>query len=362
MPKIIYFGYFSNVISEGGQARNNAFWKYFSSSRCLRKFNLKTQSHWVRKINMLYFWFYLYFLNKQTVFIHQIGIVSLFYVNSKKFKNICFSMCKYLLTRVASRNKLIIEVNDLYYEQSVDLKLCVDEDMAQFQFILYGIELADYIFASNEMAKYAKTRYQIKSFHTVINGAPPLKVSNIEELETGKRLHNIKIRCVYAGSLNQGRQIEELIQVFSTLQQVELILIGDMGEWLLTRLLPQNVTYLGSFNESEAMRIVAGCDLGLIPYSSDVRYYNLCYPTIASFYLYAGIPFLSTPLKELMAVFVGLHDVVKFADINQWYNLISGLSKVELDTAKEKLLKSKLDYSWNKLLDQGLSWMAADEN
>ncbi|MBX9599202.1 MAG: hypothetical protein K2X04_11605 [Burkholderiales bacterium] len=357
VSKIIYFGYYSNMTLEGGQARNNAFWQYFSGLKCLRKFNLNTQNHWARKINMLYFWFYLYFVNKKTIFIHQICIVSLFYINSRKLKKICFNLCNYLLTRVASRNELIIEVNDLYYEQSIDLKLCVDSDMELFQFIMYGIDRAHYIFASNEMAKYSKLKYLVKSFRTIINGAPMLEFPNVGGIKNVDLIYDDKIRCVYAGSLNRGRQIEELIQVFSTLQHAELILIGDMGEWLLTHILPQNVNYLGSFNEMKAMQVVNSCDLGLIPYSTEVKYYNLCYPTKASFYLNAGVPFLSTPLQELMSEFEKLSDIVKFADINQWHNLIDGFSKVEIAIIKGKLLESKVNYSWNKLLDDGLSWL-----
>jgi len=352
---MIYLGYSSEVAQEGGQARNNAFWRYFSSWNSLKKFNLNTNSRVKRKRDMLYFWLYLYFLDKKTVFIHQVAIVSLFYLNNPKLKKIGFKFCNYLLTRVASRNRLIIEANDLYYEQSIDLKLDVDENMRLFQSIVYGVEKAHYIFASNKMAEYAQLVYQVKSVSTILNGALLLQQPADMNLEFKYNLDKNKIWCVYAGSLNRGRQIEDLIQIFGGIEKVILILLGDMGEWLMTEALPENICYIGVFEETQAMQIVANCDLGVIPYSSAIHYYNLCYPTKASFYVNAGIPFLSTPLQELMTVFGSMSEVIKFAEIYQWAEIIKNLDKGSLACIKSECLKNKMNYSWDRLINEGLT-------
>jgi hypothetical protein len=75
VSKMIYFGYYSEMIQEGGQARNNAFWRYFSVQRKSKQINLNVANAFVRKINMLYFWMYLYFLKKNTVFIHKVEVL-----------------------------------------------------------------------------------------------------------------------------------------------------------------------------------------------------------------------------------------------------------------------------------------------
>ena len=53
MHKKIYFGYCSIATSEGGQARNNAFWNTLNKLSDWKAFNIFSKTPLKRKINMI---------------------------------------------------------------------------------------------------------------------------------------------------------------------------------------------------------------------------------------------------------------------------------------------------------------------
>ncbi|MEA9413125.1 hypothetical protein [Flavobacterium sp. PL02] len=262
------------------------------------------------------------------------------------FRKIVF----YLLKKISSRNKLILEVNDLIYEQSIDLELVVDDFFSFLQDKLYTIENCNYIFASNEMKHYVSEKYSIlpKYSTVIVNGAPELcdysfMFNNEEWMNTDK------LKFVYAGSLNKGRQIEDLLAVFDNDKDNLLIVLGNEGEWLEEIELANNIFYLGNFEEKIAHYLVSKCDIGIIPYNEDRFYYNLCFPTKVSFYLTAGLPIFSTPLKELQNVFYN-DDVILFNSFSDWKNVIMNIDKKYIEKMKKSTDLIKNKYQWDFLL------------
>jgi glycosyltransferase involved in cell wall biosynthesis len=258
----------------------------------------------------------------------------------------------YLLNQVSRKNKLIIEVNDLPYEQSIDLELAVHDIHRVLQDGFYTVKRCHYIFASNEMASYIASKYSIEPMYSnvIINGAPQLcDYSSVFTKE--EWMHSTKTKFVYAGSLNKGRQIEDLLDVFSENEANLLIVLGNEGEWLKEIQLPKNIIYLGNFEENEAHYLVSKCDIGIIPYNADRFYYNLCFPTKVSFYLTAGLPILSTPLKELQQVFKN-EGIVLFVPFADWKSILPNISKKEVAIMKESVQMIKESYSWKTLLNK----------
>lgn len=349
MGDIYYITYLSDEINEGGMARNLAF------SNKVRNFEARRLNMYLYRNNIIKrtwkginFLFFLLCKKSKTIIVHQSAITLLFPLLTKELSRKIF---KLILKRISSKNKLIIEVNDLPYEQAIDLDLPVLESMLKLEDILYSIPNCHYIFASTEMSKYVIEKYRINHGHSkvVINGGPVLLRAK-SFLESQNWINSDSTKYVYAGSLNKGRQIERIIEVFLKNPDSILVLIGIWGEWLNEIDLPQNIIYLGDFDEITAQTIVSVCDLGIIPYDEEKFYYNLCYPTKASFYITAGIPFLSTPLKELMNVFES-EDMAFFEEFNNWKDFVRNFDKSILMRKRVKVKNGISKFYWDNLID-----------
>ena len=349
MSDIYYFAFLSSSINEGGMARNNAFFLKFNSFT-KNIFNVYHENALVRRLSFFRYFFLLLFLRKKKIFIHQGSILALFPILLFHFK-IVRKAIQWFLIFLSKNNRLFIEINDLPYEQAIDLQLKINEDFLIFENILYSLKNVNYVFASHQMEEFVRAKYNIPSSFTqvIINGGPALNKDNfIFEHEVFNQKN--KIKYVYAGSLNEGRNIRDIISFFENKHKHLLILIGNDGDWLSDTLLPENINYLGNFDEDKAHKITALCDIGLLPYDSSRFYYNLCYPTKVSFYITAGIPVLSTPLKELYDVF-GSEKMVEFIPFSDWGDYMHSITNEKIIEMKKEVEKQKNRFNWSSILE-----------
>jgi hypothetical protein len=344
MIKKYYIGHILEGFEDGGQSRNKAFRDAFNEVNAILV-NVYSSNLLVRFFYLLNTLRILLFSKSNTIFIHQGALVVLFpYPILKQYwiRALVFRLIKY----TSKRNDLTIEVNDLPYEQAKDLELPVLELYKVFQDSLYSLKKAKYIFASHEMGKYVNNKFKL-NYEVIINGSNELR-----EIEYPENIHpcfdSRETKFIYAGGLNKGRQIELLISKFSDKNEI-LILIGEWGEWLLDYNLSKNIFYLGKFNEEYAHYLTSKCDVGIIPYDERRFYYNICYPTKASFYITAGIPFLSTPLLELKNIFEE-SGMVFFVPFKDWSFFIENFNKKSLIGIKENINRQKQRFYWKELL------------
>ncbi len=203
---------------------------------------------------------------------------------------------------------------------------------------------AYYIFASSSMKEYAVEKYKIPIEKTdvCINGGNKVKEVDISDLDVSFDCD--KFTCVYAGTLNKGRNIETMISSFPSSEKVRLILMGPEGEWI-KNFNRSNIIYLGALPEEKAHYIVSKCDVGLIPYDDSKKYYNIAYPTKLSFYITAGIPILSTPVRE----FVQMNNKHEFGwskDLSSWGNFIDKVDPNEVLEKKKIVDKVREEFDW----------------
>ena len=283
------------------------------------------------------------------IFIHQGTILVIFPIWLFKY-NLIRKIVFKIFHNLSNHNDLTVEVNDLPYEQSIDLELDVNENYKIFEYNLYKLENVSFIFASVGMKNYASKIFQMNTdkVSTLINGSPMLQVPFDKSL-FGSWTSSDKIKCVYAGSLNQGRQIEEMISGFESLSNCLLILIGNEGEWIFSQKLANNIKYLGAFDEKTAHQITASCDIGLIPYDSTRLYYNIAFPTKVSFYICAGIPVLSTKVLELTNHFEN-KNYLHFQEMKYWKLYLQDLKIDFLQELKLQLEVDKDSYLWTNLI------------
>ncbi|OXG08761.1 glycosyltransferase involved in cell wall biosynthesis [Flavobacterium araucananum] len=345
-----YFGYQTGSVNEGGMARNNAFMCYFEKKK-FKVYNLYHKSIFIRLFKLLMVLGLFLKLKKKKIVIHQGTLLLMFpivFFRYSFFSKLVFALLQY----VSKQNKFIIEVNDLPYEQSIDLGLPVNHIYKFFQERLFSLKEANFIFASNEMKKFIQKEYNLAEhkIQTVINGGPELIKSNFKR-DCLDWLQSENLKYVYAGTLNEGRDIEAMINLFFNIPDSLLILIGPQGEWINKIKLSDNVKYLGDFQENEAHYLVSKCDVGLVPYDESKFYYNLCYSTKVSFYITAGIPILSTRLKEMVFIFKN-KEMIIFDTISKWENIIQSLTKEHIFTMKKNVIIEKQNYYWEALLNR----------
>lgn len=341
-----HYVHLSTSVSEGGAARMSAISDMIAKMGVKQNIFSRT-SRLGRLFDGIGLLLKLFFLRNETVLIHYSIFPTLFskyVVSSFLFSRIIAGIVGYC----SSRNTVFMEVNDLPYEQSIDLELPVNK-MNRFDRCIFGEKKVNFIFASVEMARYAKIKYSIsdENVSTLINGSysPPKDF----DFPTWFDRDRSGLVFVYAGSLNKGRQIDEVISLFVGSSH-SLVLLGVGGEWIKDNFHgAPNVYYMGAFPERIAQSIVEKCDIGIVPYDEHRFYYNICYPTKASFYAASGLPILSTPLKELKNHF--FENTAFFVPLSDWDSVLSDPHLVDKVTAMRSVVARSTgsNFLWERL-------------
>lgn len=348
MKKKIYIYYLNHNLLEGGTSRNNAFANVLMKNS--RSINVCREGILGRLYAMVQIVSLFLTYKRKKIFIHQGAILFAFPVFLLKFRLYKY-LFKRLLTFVQNNNEITVEVNDLPYEQAIDLGLPVKIEYKIFQQVVLSLQKVNYIFASKLMKDYAVKNYSLDQTKStvILNGAPEFKYDNTVAQKLCEKFYNDKrLKFIYSGTLNSGRDIEQLIDLFSSNKDILLILIGANGDWINERVkLSENIFYLGSFDERTAHSVVSLCDVGLMHYDETKLYYNICFPTKASFYITAGIAVLSTPMEEIYQTFKGYF---LFAKLSNWNMVIDSISREDIEKSKSNISKIKSIYTWENLI------------
>ena len=337
-----------NKIVEGGLARNYAF-------MCWIQHNIKeieTINMTDNKIGNIFKVFSILNTTRRHDIIFQYPFIGVIVGNQKSISIVLNYIFLFLLNKASKQNIIIIDISDLKYEQELDLELSINEHVIvervrRFENKLFKLPIK-FIFASESMRKYACEKYLIDKSNTDVCFNGGNGNISVNELKHEKYLRDSKIKYVYAGTLNQGRQIEEMIAEFPYSDNFLLILMGSDGEWLNKSSLKENIIYLGALREEEAHYVVSKCDVGLIPYDDERLYYNLAYPTKLSFYITAGISFLSTPVAEVK--FIREKYKVGFVSkITDWNRVVKMITKEDIENQKIKIEKIRKHFYWDNI-------------
>lgn len=345
-----YFGHTQRNITEGGNSRNSAIIEEIGKTSC-EMFIFYPTSKMNRITSGLNVLFKFIFYKNEKVFIHY-GLLPYLFTKKLISNWVILRFVFIFIKKLDKNNKITFEVNDLPYEQAIDLEL-PKNSLNKLDLKLFGLINAQFVFASELMRSYVVRKYNISIERTsvLLNGAPELLPYAKKPIKSKSKPLNL----VYAGSLNRGRQIESLIEIFKC-NNNNLYLLGAGGEWICgLEYLSGNIKYMGSMDEKSAHAFVAKCDIGLLPYDETRFYYNLCYPTKASFYITAGIPFISTKLKEMQLHFSD--DIVIYQSIGKWRDLINSddlsVRVFEMQCNVQKILhRYEWPYLINKWLDE----------
>ena len=346
----IYIGYNTGSSKEGGMSRNNAFLQH-ARERKYKLVNVYTKNLLLRCFKIIYVLTTSLFWRDKQIFIHLGSIFLLFPKQILKF-NLGRKLVHNWLENLSNKNLITLEINDLPYEQAIDLNLKIEPFYEDFQRLIFDPQNnLRYIFASQGLRDYAIATYGIRIINTqvILNGAPQLSDKPNFKDSLFKNLKKERIKFVYAGTLQKGRGVDVLLNIFKESQNY-LILLGEGGEWI-TSLGCENIINLGAYDESIALEIVSYCDLGVVHYDDSKLYYNICYPTKYSFYIVAGLPILSTQLKEGMRVLTD-DDIAEFLPISQWVDYVNCVKHSDIEFRKGNVLNVRDQFLWKNILKE----------
>ncbi len=322
-------------VKEGGLARNEAILRWLKTYKHTDEIVLNRN----RFSNAIIVLRKLRSLRNETIYIFYptVGIPIL---KEGVVGKVCLDLFISSLNISCRYNRVVVDICDLKYEQSIDLGINKKRlnAIARTERRLFKLP-CEFVFASESMKEYAIRKYNIRSWkcHVLDNGG------SFDYSKTAFPDDVDKIKLVYAGTLNKGRCIEAMIECVKNNHNVILYLCGTGGDWIKE---DDNVRYLGALDESSAHYIVSKCDIGLIPYDSSKQYYNIAYPTKLSFYITAGIPFISTDVKEVRKIHEK-YNIGYIAEISDWQNLLSTFDLVELERKKMRIKRVSEKFTWD---------------
>lgn len=344
-----FIGLTGRTTQEGGLSRNRALEDLIVTRSC-RKHLIERSSLWGKLKSGVRLIFECWLLKGERVFINYSALTSLTILSFLATTPLLAPYVAFMLARLSARNSVTLEVNDLPEEMAKDLDLPKNAHQRLDQKI-FRDRHADFVFASSRMRDHAAKSYDIPASRTsvLINGGPTSPPNGLNSSERPKEdSKEAPLRFIYAGTLHRGRQVEEMVTVFLGTEH-QVVLCGLGGEWLSSELLGcSNITYLGALPESEAHRVAADCDAGLIPYNSDLFYWQIAFPIKASFYITAGIPLISTPIPELMDHFEGVSAL--FLPLSSWRENLTapGISET-LASLRSGARALSHEYTWQPI-------------
>ena len=340
---LYHIGRNQSTIKEGGLARDNAIYE-----------NLKNYTNFIqikksKILNVISVFSLFLFSKNNRILIHYPLLVGIPLSDKYFFLKYLRKLFIILFLFAQNRNKFFIDTSDLPIEQAKDLDLTIPSYYQEIEAHIFNNK-SKYFFASSSMKDFVVEKYNLSDSNTKvwINGGN--SVDKIDIKEELFFLKEQKINYVYAGTLNKGRQIEYMLDLFSKLENKNLILMGSEGEWIRDIKLPEHIIFLGSLDEKYAHYIVSLCDVGLIPYDSSRMYYNIAYPTKLSFYITAGISYLSTNVKEVSKI-NNKYSLGYVGNIEDWEKLISLITKDDLVNKKELIKDIRADFLWSNIVD-----------
>jgi hypothetical protein len=334
--------------SEGGSVRDRAFHRCFSQKDWISTIALGNS-----RLRNVFRILRLIFFRRRVLLLH-ISSPGLPILNNSLIGRLACKLYSLWLNHVARRNIVYLEFNDLFVEQSKDLEFTTPRNFAKIENKIYVIPGLHFVFASESMRAFACDKHKLPTEMTLAIPNGEFQSSEVEPAE--EPIASNPIEYVYAGTLNKGRAIEQLIEIFNG-SSANLTLIGTHGEWIAREYnLPENVRYLPSISGEKLPAFLHNFDVGLIPYPSDRQYYHIAYPTKLSTYVVSGLTFLATPVKEVERT-LSLYPQIGFArPIEAWHEFIQTCTREEIYGAKLAASQTRENFSWERqfapLMDQ----------
>lgn len=205
-----------------------------------------------------------------------------------------------------------------------------------FRYLFFAISgylavvMADAVLVSSKLRlDYVSKRYRI-----FIKNKKLKVIYNVPNLEINEKVNNGYIQkikeftigkialAIYAGSIQEGRDVEDFIQAFSNDSDFGLVLCGPIkNEGFRSRFKNSNsILYLGNLRQGEVLEVYKYCHIGLLSYDNYPVNVRLCAPVKIWEYLRANLKIvgnknyaLETEWKCFISAFYDNKDNIRYA-------------------------------------------------
>ena len=213
------------------------------------------------------------------------------------------------------------------------------------------IALADVVFTGGTSLYEAKRERSdnVHCFPSSVDSAH-FRQARIRRHDPADQAHIPHLRLGFAGVIDERMDIDLLAELATARPDWHLVLVGPVVKIDPDHLpkLP-NIHYLGAKPYAELPSYMAGWDVALLPFAlnESTRYIS---PTKTPEYLAAGLPVVSTPIRDVVAPY----GVAELASIGR--NAVDFIAAVEHELARSESEHSR----WLKRVDGFLSTMSWD--
>jgi glycosyltransferase involved in cell wall biosynthesis len=239
----------------------------------------------------------------------------------------------------------------LVYDCMDELSLFRGAPMAMVERESELIALADVVFTGGTSLYEAKRARSdnVHCFPSSVDSAH-FRQARTTRRDPADQAHIPHLRLGFAGVIDERMDIDLLAGLASARPDWHLVLVGPIVKIDPDQLpkLP-NIHYLGAKPYSELPSYMAGWDIALLPFAlnESTRYIS---PTKTPEYLAAGLPVVSTPIRDVVAPY----GVAELANIGN--GAVDFVQAIESELARSAMERSR----WLKRVDGFLSTMSWD--
>ena len=212
------------------------------------------------------------------------------------------------------------------------------------------IKKADEILVVNDsIAQWYINKYNVSNvtvIKNVVNISKSNKLQEPDYLRNRFKIKSEEIIFIYIGSLQKGRGIELLLDVFSSsCHQLVIMGFGELENRVIKKTeSAKNIHFHPAVSREDLIPITSTADVGLVLIENTCLSYYLCLPNKLYEYLYAGIPIISSNFPEMSSLInkynAGWTTSVDSKSVSE---LIKNLSPEEIKKKKQTLRSVEIE-------------------
>jgi glycosyltransferase involved in cell wall biosynthesis len=249
----------------------------------------------------------------------------------------------YIVKIFNKKIKLVYDSNEL----SVETHYGIRKKIWKFLESIFIKKCDLIIHAEKYRKKYFNTLYRAQSIKQIV-------LPNYIEFSNNNIQKNNQVSALYFGSIGPHRNLEELIKVFSQIQNVSLTLMGFGDEKFIQKLNQialsgdnnTNIKFHPPIDDNEISNIFKNYNIGIAFYPNENLNNWYCAPNKVYQYLQNNMAILTTnnpPLVELIDNYeIGVY--------------VDNITELKIKEALEKIISQKLWLNITENIKKELSW------
>jgi glycosyltransferase involved in cell wall biosynthesis len=216
------------------------------------------------------------------------------------------------------------------------------------------IKKADHVFVVSEnIADWYSDTYSIPRPTVLLNSPPEQHVEKNDYFRDKFSLRKDQLIVIYQGGLHVERGINVILEYFKKNKNDKIVIVfmgsGELeNEIQFASKLYKNIFFHETVPADIVLKYTVSADVGIVLIQNTCLSYNFCMPNKLFEYAMAGLPVITSNVKE-MSAFVKKNQigvVVEDETVTSLNEAIERLLRMDLTVLKQNVKKAALDNSW----------------